>query len=77
MRSDLIPVMVVVIVAIVCTAGILFSDFGPSNDSEGSGSARPAATVSRVGAIEIPSEPPAGRQVPQAMSPHEGADSFA
>jgi hypothetical protein len=33
--------------------------------------------VSRVGAIEIPSEPPAGRPVPQAMSHHEGADSFA
>ena len=64
MRSDLIPVMVAVILAIVGTAGILFNDYGPSNDSQGSGSARTAAAVSRVGAIEIPSEPPAGRPVP-------------
>jgi hypothetical protein len=64
MRSDLIPVMVAAIVAIVCTAGILFDDFGPSNDSQGSGSARTAAAVSRAGAIEIPSEPPAGPPVP-------------
>ena len=35
MRSDLIPVMVAVILAIVGTAGILFNDYGPSNDSQG------------------------------------------
>jgi hypothetical protein len=42
---------------------ILFNDFGPSNDSQGSGSATmiTAAVVSRAGAIEIPSEPPAGQ----------------
>jgi hypothetical protein len=64
MHSDLIPVMVAVILAIVGMAGILFRDYGPSNDSQGSGSARTAAAVSRVGAIEIPSEPPAGPPVP-------------
>jgi hypothetical protein len=37
---------------------ILFSDFGPGNDSQGSGSARmiTAAVASRAGASEIPSE---------------------
>ncbi len=64
MRSDSIPVIATVIVAIVCTAGILFNDFGPTNDLQGSGSAWTAAAVSRAGAIEIPSEPPAGRPVP-------------
>ena len=63
MRSESIPVISAVIIAIVCTAGILFDDFGPSDDSQGSGSARTAAAVSRAGAIEIPSEPPAGRAV--------------
>jgi hypothetical protein len=61
-RGDSIPAMVTVIVAVVGTAGILLSDFGPGNDWQGSGDARmiTAAAVSRAGAIEIPSEPPAG-----------------
>jgi hypothetical protein len=59
-RSDLIPVIVTVIVAVVGTAGILLNNFGLGNDSQGSGDARmiTAAAVSRAGAIEIPSEPP-------------------
>jgi hypothetical protein len=62
-RGDLIPVIVTVIVAVVGTAGIL-NDFGPGNASQGSSNAGviTAAAVSRVGAIEIPSEPPAGRR---------------
>jgi hypothetical protein len=64
MRSDSIPVMVAAIVAIVCTADDLFNDFGPTHDKQGSGSARTAAAASRVGAIEVPSEPPAGWPVP-------------
>jgi len=62
-RGDLTPVIVTVIVAVVGMAGILFNDFGPGNGSQGSGSARmiTAAAVSRAGAIEIPSEPPAGQ----------------
>jgi hypothetical protein len=57
------PVIVTAIVAVVGTAVILFNDFGPGNDSQGSGNARmiTAAAVSRAGAIEIPSQPPAGR----------------
>ena len=60
-RGDLIPVIVTVIVAVVGTAGILLDNLGPGNDSQGSGDARmiTAAAVSRAGAIEIPSEPPA------------------
>jgi hypothetical protein len=63
-RGDFIPAIVTVIVAVVGTAGILFNDFGPGNDSHSSGSARmvTAAAVARAGAIEIPSEPPAGQQ---------------
>jgi hypothetical protein len=65
-RGDLIPTIpgiVTLIVAVVGTAGIL-NDFGPGNDSQqGSGNPRmiTAAAVSRAGAIEIPSEPTAGR----------------
>ena len=61
--GDFIPPIVAVIVAVVGTAVILFNDFGPSYDSQGSGNGRmiTAAAVSRAGAIEIPSEPPARR----------------
>jgi hypothetical protein len=60
-----IPMLVAAIVAVVGQTVILFSDFGPGNDSKGNGSARmiTAAAVSRAGAIEFPSAPPAGRSV--------------
>jgi hypothetical protein len=54
-----IPPIVTLIVATVGTAGILLDDFGPGNASQGSGMIT-AAAVSRAGAIETPSEPPAG-----------------
>ena len=62
-RGDVIPAIVTLIVAVGCTAGILLNDFDPANDSQRSGNARmiTAAAVSRAGAIEIPSEPPAGQ----------------
>jgi hypothetical protein len=68
-RGDLIPAIVTAIVAVVGTAGILFSDFGPDRDSQDSGNARmvTAAAVARAGAIEIPSEPLAGRQLKPAV----------
>ena len=62
-RGDLVPVILTVIVAVVGTAGIL-KNLRPGNDLQDSGNARmitPAA-VSRIGAIEIHSEPPAGRR---------------
>jgi hypothetical protein len=61
-RGDLLPVIVTVIVAVVGTAGI-FNNLGPGQESQDSGNARmiTAAAVSRAGAIEIPSEPLAGR----------------
>jgi hypothetical protein len=64
-RSDLIPMIVAAFVAVTGQTVILFNDFGPGNDSQVSGSARmiTAAAVSRAGAIEISSEPPAGRPV--------------
>ena len=64
-RGDLIPVIVAAIVAVVGQTVILFNDFGAGNDSQGRGNARmiTAAVVSRAGAIEIPSELPAGRPV--------------
>jgi hypothetical protein len=59
-RGDLIPVIVAAIVAVVGQAAILFNDFGAGNHSQGSANMITAAAVSRAGAIEIPSEPPAG-----------------
>ncbi len=60
-----VPMVVAAIVAVVGQTVILLNDFGPGNDLQGSGNARmiTAAAVSRAGAIEIPSEPPAGRPV--------------
>jgi hypothetical protein len=60
-RGDLMPAMLTVIVAVVCTAVIVLIDFGPGSSSIGSGDARmiTAAAVARAGAIEIPSERPA------------------
>jgi len=67
-RGDAIPAIVTVIVAVVAMAGILFNDFGPGNGWQDSGNARmiTAAAVSRAGATEIPSEPPAGQSASQA-----------
>ena len=64
-RGDVIPAIVTAIVAVVAMAGILFNDFGPGNGSQDSGNARmiTAAAVSRAGAIETPSDPPASRPV--------------
>jgi hypothetical protein len=55
--------LVAAIVAVVGQTVILFNDFGPGNHSQGSGNAKmiTAAAVSRAGAIEIPSQTPAGR----------------
>ena len=60
----MIPPLVTLIVAVVGTAGVLLNDFLPGNASQGSSNAEmiTAVAVSRVGAIEIPSEPPAGRR---------------
>jgi hypothetical protein len=55
-------VFVAAIVAIVGTAGILFSDFGPDRNSQGSGNGMiTAAAVARAGAIELPSQSLVGR----------------
>ena len=64
-RSGLIPVILAAIVAVAGQTAILFNDVGAGNDSQGRGNARmiAAAVVSRAGAIEIPSESPAGRPV--------------
>jgi hypothetical protein len=64
-RSDLIPVIVAVMLAVVGQTFILFNDFGPGNNSKGSGNAGmiTAAVVSRAGAIETPPDPLASRPV--------------
>ena len=64
-RSGSIPVIAAAIVAVVGQAAILLNDFGPGADSRSNGSARmiTAAEVSRAGATEIPSEPPAEQSV--------------
>ena len=58
-----VPMLVAVIVAVVAQTAILLNDFGSGNDSQGSGNAKliTAGAVSRAGAIEIPSQTPAGR----------------
>jgi hypothetical protein len=57
-RGEWLPLIVIVIVAVVGTAGIIYN-LGPANDSESKGNAKvvTAAAVSRAGAIEIPSAP--------------------
>jgi hypothetical protein len=54
-------VIIVVVVAVVGQAVILFNDFGAGINSHSSRSARmvTAAAVTKAGAIEIPSQPPA------------------
>jgi hypothetical protein len=61
-QRDLIPV-IAACVAVVGQAVILCNDFGLGNDSQDNDRARmiTSAAVSRAGAIEIPSEPPADR----------------
>jgi hypothetical protein len=58
-----IPALVAAFVAVAGTAVILLNDFGPDVASQGSGNAGmiTAAAVSRAGAIEVPSAPPADR----------------
>jgi hypothetical protein len=58
-----VPVLVAAIIAAVGQTVVLLNDFGPGNGSQDGGNARmiTAAAVSRAGAIEIPSESPAGR----------------
>jgi hypothetical protein len=62
MCSESIPIIATLIVAVVCTADILFSDLGPGYDPQGNGSARmiTAAAVARADAIKIPSQRPVG-----------------
>jgi hypothetical protein len=60
-----IPVLVAAIVAVVGQTVVLLNDFGPGNKSQGSGNAGmiTAAAVSRAGATEFPSTPPAGYRI--------------
>jgi hypothetical protein len=59
-----IPLIVAVILAVVGQTAVLLNDFGPGNGSQVSGTGMiTAAAVSKAGAIEIPSEPPARRPV--------------
>jgi hypothetical protein len=64
-RGGWISVIVAAFVAVVGQTIILFNDFAPDNNSHGGGRARmiTAAAVARAGAIEISSEPPAGRPI--------------
>jgi hypothetical protein len=57
-RSDLIPLIATIIVAVVGAAGILTDDLGIANASQAGGNPRmiTAAAVSRAGAIEMPSD---------------------
>src|ERR1700674_2981581 len=62
-RGDLIPVIVAAFVAVVGQTVILLNDFGPGNNSQGSGNATmiTAAAVSRAGVIEVSYAPADGR----------------
>jgi hypothetical protein len=62
-RGDAVPAIIAMVVAVLGMAGIFFEDFGSGNGSQDSGDARmiTGAALSRAGAVEIPSEPPAGQ----------------
>jgi hypothetical protein len=62
-NGDAIPAIVTVFVAVVGMAGILITDIGPGNGSHGGRNAAmiTSAALSRAGAIQIPSQPPAGQ----------------
>jgi hypothetical protein len=62
-RGEATPVIIMVIAAVMATAGILLNDVSSGNGPQGSGNARmiTAAALSRAGAIEIPSEPSVGQ----------------
>jgi hypothetical protein len=57
-----VPMLVTAFVAVVGMAAILFNNVNPDTDPQADNNARAitAAAVSRAGAIEIPSEWPAG-----------------
>lgn len=59
-RGDLVPVIITLLAAVVGTVGILCSDLGFGNDSQGGVNSGmiTAAAVSRAGATEIPSDQP-------------------
>jgi hypothetical protein len=61
-RGDVVAVMVTATVAVLGMAGILLNGSGSGGGSQVNGNARmiTAAAVSRAGATETPSEPPAG-----------------
>jgi hypothetical protein len=61
-----VPILVAATIAVVGQAVVLFNDFGPGGGSQGGRNASmiTAAAVSRAGAIETPSEPPAGSEAP-------------
>jgi hypothetical protein len=64
-RSNVMPVILTVIIAVVSTAGVVLGIFVPRNDAQGGRSAAmiTAATLSKAGAIQTPSEPLTGRGV--------------
>jgi hypothetical protein len=55
-----VPMLVAAVVAVVGTAVIFFNNFSSHDDLQSRANARiiTSASVSRAGAIEIPSEPP-------------------
>ena len=55
-HSTAVPVTVAMIIAVVGQAIILFGDFGPGSQPQGTGMIT-AAALSRAGAIEIPAGP--------------------
>jgi hypothetical protein len=58
--------LVAAMIAVVGQTVVLSNDFGHGNDLQRGGNARmiTAAAVSRAGAIQIPSESPAGSDAP-------------
>lgn len=64
-RSDVMPVILTLIIAVVSTAGVVLGIFVPGNDAQGGRSAAmiTAATLSKAGAIETPSDPLVGRGI--------------
>jgi hypothetical protein len=67
-HPDLVPMIIAALIAVVGSVSILWMDFGPGADAQGSGDGMITASVlSRSGAIARPTEPPTHLGIPKTV----------
>jgi hypothetical protein len=67
-QPDLVPMIITGLIAVVGCITILWMDFGPGADVQGSGDGMITASVlSRSGAISRPTEPPGQLGIPKTV----------